>query len=46
MIKDILGDLVPAVDVEPIDPGCGCGCGCMTKSALAETGASAAVVSR
>jgi len=45
MINDILGELVPNMDVEPIDPSCTCGCGCMTKSAQADTGASAAVAS-
>ena len=46
MINDILGDLVPNMDVEPVEPACTCGCGCLTKSALADTGASAAVASR
>lgn len=35
MINDILGDVVPNMDVEPIEPGCGCGC--MTKSATDST---------
>jgi hypothetical protein len=46
MINDMLGELVPNMDVEPIDPACTCGCGCMTKSATLDTGVSAAVVSR
>lgn len=46
MINDILGDFVPNMDVEPVEPACTCGCGCMTKSATADTGASAAVASR
>jgi hypothetical protein len=45
MINDILGEIVPNMDIEPIET-CTCGCGCMTKSALADTGASAAAASR
>jgi len=37
MINDIFGELVPNMDVEPIEPACTCGCGCETKTAGAGT---------
>ena len=46
MINDILGELVPNMDIEPVEPACTCGCDCMTKSGLANTGAAAASSSR
>lgn len=45
MINDILGELVPNMDIEPVE-ACTCGCDCMTKSGLANTGAAAASSSR
>ena len=47
MINDILGDLVPLTDIEPIEPACGCGCECQSgRDARISTGAAAASVSK
>jgi hypothetical protein len=35
MINDIFGELVPNMDIEPIDPGCSCGCQCTTRDGAA-----------
>jgi hypothetical protein len=41
VINDILGELVPTMDIEPIDPGCSCGCQCTTKTGASSTAGSA-----
>jgi len=41
MINDIFGELVPNMDIEPIDPGCSCGCQCTTKAGASSTAGSA-----
>jgi len=41
MINEIFGELVPNMDVEPIDPGCSCGCQCTTKAGASSTAGSA-----
>jgi hypothetical protein len=41
MINDILGEIVPNMDIEPIDPGCSCGCQCTTKAGASSTAAGA-----
>ena len=41
MINDIFGELVPNMDIEPIDPGCSCGCQCTTKTGASNTAGTA-----
>lgn len=41
VINDIFGEIVPNMDVEPIDPGCSCGCQCTTKTGASTTAGNA-----
>jgi hypothetical protein len=40
MINDIFGELVPDMDIEPIE-ACSCGCQCTTKAGASSTAGSA-----